>query len=99
MIILLNTQIAIYYLTKNQNSILNCIKNFIEDVGEPIEKGSDNDKEFSNQSVFSHSTKKNIKTDNARPNNPRPQGAPNLFILLKEKNWLVNFLRILIILI
>ncbi len=52
MIILLNTQIAIYYLTKNQNSILNCIKNFIEDVGEPIEMGFDNNKEFLNQSVF-----------------------------------------------
>ena len=31
---------------KNRNSILHCIKNFIEDGGEPIEMGFDRGREF-----------------------------------------------------
>ena len=89
------TKYANSYLlsNKNQNSILNCIKNFIEDVGEPIEMGFDNGREFLNRSVSSYLTEKNIKIVNGRPYNPRSQGAVERIHVTIRRELISKFLE------
>ena len=86
-------QIAILLSNKNQNSILNCIKNFIEDVGEPIEMGFDNGREFLNQSVSAYLTEKNIKIVNGRPYNPWSQGAVERIHVTIRRELISKFLE------
>ena len=60
---------------KKQNNILECFKNFFEVLGEPIEMGFNNGREFVNKSVSSFLTEKNIKIIKGKPYHPRFQDA------------------------
>ena len=66
----------IYLLeNKSQKGIVESLKDFMKESGEPKEIGSDNDREFINKSIISLLNSKSIKMINGRSYNPHSQGA------------------------
>ena len=57
----MKTKESYLLFNKNQQSILDNIKNFIEDLGSPLEFGFDNRQELINKSVESYLCNNNIK--------------------------------------
>ena len=64
------------YLIKSKKSetILNKIKNFIDEEGAPLEFGFDNGREFFNKEVVNYLNNKNISIIKGKPYHPRSQG-------------------------
>ena len=65
------------YLLSNKKgkTILDKIKSFITDVGNPDEFGFDNGKEFVNEDVTSYLLEQNIRIIKGKPYHPRSQGV------------------------